>query len=59
MSGVGMSISSSAIPVVNNEWNIDTIGAPTTLDLSLNQGTILLDNPTGLVASFVTEPVSH
>ena len=57
MTGVGLTISSSAIPVVNNKWNIDKPGgAPTTMDMSLNQGTIVLDNPMGLIATYLTEP---
>lgn len=53
LNGVGMTITSSAIPVVNNEWNIDTIGAPDSLTVGLNQGVLMLSNPTGTLAQLI------
>ena len=50
---VKMSITSTGgIPVVNNEWSLDSIGTPSTMSMVLNSGTILLSNPTGLFGAF-------
>lgn len=55
LTGVGVSITSSGIPVFGNAWDIDS-NPPTTLDISLNQGTIYLDNATGVIAGLLTGP---
>ncbi len=53
MTDVVMSITSTGgIPVVNNEWNLDSIGAPSTMSMVLSSGTILMNNPTGFLATF-------
>lgn len=55
--GVGMDLNSTAIPVVGTNWDLDTL-PPTSFNLSLNQGSLLLTSPTGtLVAIGETDPL--
>lgn len=49
LDGVGMSIVTSGgsnggngVPVTDNEWNLDTIGAPDSMEITLNKGHILI-----------------
>jgi hypothetical protein len=54
--GVGLNISSTDIPVQGNVWDLDLIGAPTALDLALDDGSISLHDHTGLLAVFLANP---
>lgn len=54
MSGVGIGLTSSPIPVTSNLWNLD-VAPPASFSLALNQGSLTLDNPTGVLAIFITD----
>ena len=57
MDSVGMGlVSTGGIPVVGNQWNLSSIGAPSSFTVSFNAGTMTLDNATGLAVVFLTTP---
>jgi len=49
LSGVGLKFNSSAIPVLGTNWDLDTL-PPASFSLSLDQGSLILTSPTGLLA---------
>lgn len=52
LDGVGIDLSSSAINVTGNSWDIDA-DPPTAMDLSLDDGQILLHDATGIFAALL------
>ncbi len=57
MDSVGMGlVSTGGIPVVGNQWNLSSIGAPSSFTVSFNAGTMTLNNATGLALVFLTTP---
>lgn len=56
LTGVGIGVTSTAIPVDGNAWNLDSIGAPTAMDVSLDQGIVFVHSSTGIVAGLLPGP---
>ena len=48
--GIQVAIVSDPIPVSSGTWNLDMIGAPSSMVIALNAGTIYVHDPTALIA---------